>query len=468
MAAILIDGVHALSRGTTGIGSYTNALASTLRTMNFEVDILCGAPIKSLAGDPPTAISSQVFGQSPSEPPKRVPKLKRLLKKFSSKQEEHRADPLAEISTLGLDLSAMEGQFPEFDRLWNCHDLYRSADSFMGKRQQFLEVDVPESISAAHWTFPLPVAARGVPNVCTIHDVIPLQFPYFVAGDKGRMARLLTIATQRNDQIITVSEASKRHIVEILRVPEERVSVTYQVAPPTQRLPQEEAERIVSDVYGVKPGGYALFVGAIEPKKNLKRLIEAFLLSNTGMPLLIGGPLGWFYEDDVALMDRVKSNAKRDQSTINRLGYLPRRHLVALLQCAKVFLFPSIYEGFGLPVLEALQLGTPALTSRTSSLPEVAGDAAVLVDPLDTTAMAAEISKLCNDDDLRAELSRRGPIQAQNFTLERYQQRLGDAYRRAGIVLPNDSVLSGDSQSLAEGTPGQDYSKYQVNQLATA
>jgi glycosyltransferase involved in cell wall biosynthesis len=465
----MIDGFHALMRGTTGIGSYTNALASTLRTMNYDVDILCGAPISGFADDPELALRAHIFGPSISDQPKRIRGLRRLFKKVSIPGEKQRTPNVpSEISTNGLDLSAMEGQFPEYDRLWNCHKLYSRADSCFRKQRQFLKIDTPDSIQAVHWTFPLPVTAPGVPNVCTIHDVIPLQFPYFVTGDQGRMARLLTTAVKQNDHIITVSEASKRNIVELLRVPEERVSVTYQMAPPTQRLPEEEAERIVSDIYGVESGEYALFLGAIEPKKNLKRLFESFLLSNSGIPLLVGGPLGWDYDDEMALMDRVKNNAKDGRSPIERLGYLPRRHLVALLQCAKVFLFPSIYEGFGLPVLEALQLGTPVLTSNTSSLPEVAGDAAIQIDPLDTAAMASEISRLCNDDGLRQELARRGPIQAEKFSLERYQERLGDAYRRAGISVPYDPIGLGSKQVQAEEFVGQGHEKLRLKELETA
>src|SRR4029077_19414981 len=146
------------------------------------------------------------------------------------------------------------------------------------------------------------------------------------------------------------------------------------------------------------------------------------LLAGLDIPLLIAGPLGWLYEEDIALIDVIAGHVNgsaiaaeacgtsitgllRDKrSLVRRLGYLPRRHVVALLQCARFFTFPSIYEGFGLPVLEAMKLGVPVLTSNTSSLPEVAGRAAVLVDPLDVTEMAREIDRLANDADLRAEL----------------------------------------------------------------
>jgi glycosyltransferase involved in cell wall biosynthesis len=196
-------------------------------------------------------------------------------------------------------------------------------------------------------------------------------------------------------------------------------------------LEQIEAERLVETVYGAEPGQYALFLGAIEPKKNLKRLIEAFLIANPGIPLLLAGPKGWLNKEDLELIQTVSAQ----QSMVRQLGYLPRRHVTALLKCARFFVFPSIYEGFGLPVLEAMQLGVPVLTSNTSSLPEVAGDAAVLVDPLDLNQMTKGIRALANDSDLRAELSFRGPKQATKFSEEIYQQRLAAAYRKVGITL---------------------------------
>jgi glycosyltransferase involved in cell wall biosynthesis len=111
---------------------------------------------------------------------------------------------------------------------------------------------------------------------------------------------------------------------------------------------------------------------------------------------------------------------------------------VALLQCARMFLFPSLHEGFGLPVLEAMQLGVPVLTSNSSSLPEVVGEAAIVVDPLNVSAMAREIERLAIDADLRSELSRRGPKQAAKFGEEQYRARLAEAYKKVGVELSKE------------------------------
>jgi glycosyltransferase involved in cell wall biosynthesis len=322
-------------------------------------------------------------------------------------------------------------------------------------KQRFTEVEVPGVWSAAHWTTPLTLKARGMPNIHTIHDLIPLQFPHFVVDVSGRSARLHASIAQHSDHIVTDSETSKRKIIELLHVHEDRVSVTYMPVPRLPTIAREDAERLVRTVYGAKPGEYALYVGAIEPRKNLKRLIEAVLISRADIPLLIAGPLGWLYADDVALIDSVAAHNTHNgqQPPVRRLGYLPRGHLVALIQCARFFVFPSIYEGFGLPVLEAMQLGVPVLTSTTSSLPEVAGEAAVLVDPLDVGSIAREIRRLASDDDLRAELARRGPAQAAKFSREGYQARLAAAYRKVGVELGDKGQAMHDSGPA--GAPAQ-------------
>jgi len=170
-------------------------------------------------------------------------------------------------------------------------------------------------------------------------------------------------------------------------------------------------------------------------------------------------PLGWLYDEDLALIENVTRNAtptalpknngmigkiagaidltaphaRPNRLRVQRLGLLPRRHVSALMMCARFFVFPSVHEGFGLPVLEALQLGTPVLTSNSSSLPEVTGDGAVLVDPLDVPEMARRMRQLDADADLRAELSRRGPEQAAKFSPANYQQRLTQAYAKIGL-----------------------------------
>jgi glycosyltransferase involved in cell wall biosynthesis len=432
----MIDGAQFLGRKATGIGTYARALASALKASGCAVSVLYGRPVRS--GELPLSPALQVFGNDPPLPRWRRPLHQAVSFAAVALGAAGRARAVP-VPIDGLDLSAFEPALPACDEVLNADRLFDRAQLLFAMRRRFVRLDAPRSCKAAHWAGPLAIKARGIPNLYTLHDLIPLQFPHFVVDVGARSADLHASIAREADHIVTVSETSKRHIVELLKVPEDRVSVTYEPVPDLPRLARADAERLVESVYGVRPGAYALHLGAIEPKKNLKRLIEAFLLADPRIPLLTVGPLGWLYENDVALMDSVASHARSaGRAPLRRLGYLSRPHVVALLQCARFLVFPSLYEGFGLPVLEAMQLGVPVLTSSAGSLPEVAGDAALLVPPLDVGAMAEEIRRLANDRDLCAELSRRGPAQAAKFSPERYRQRLADTYRKVGVEIDGE------------------------------
>lgn len=434
--SILIDGSHFLKPSATGIASYAFGLATALKQSECEVAVLFGQRANVARQDPNFSIAMQVFGHEPASAAwlEAVRKAGSVLRAVLGTSRRMRAFsvPLGPV-----DLRALDTVLPAFDLALNASGIFDHADQLCARRGRLVSLDSGCALSAAHWTAPLAIKVKGVPNIYSVHDLIPIQFPYFVLDRKARMARLLATIAREADLITTVSEASKRQIVKLLAVPEERISVTYQAVMPLPKIDQEDAERLVSSVYHAKSGEYALFLGAIEPKKNLKRLIEAYLLAGIDIPLLVAGPNGWLCEQELALMETVNGPVHLGSvnGPVRRLGHLPRRHVVALLQCARFLAFPSICEGFGLPVLEAMQLGVPVLTSNTSSLPEVAGDAAVLVDPLDIADMVRGIRQIANDADLRAALSRRGPLQAAKFGQREYRSRLAAAYDKVGVEI---------------------------------
>ena len=173
-------------------------------------------------------------------------------------------------------------------------------------------------------------------------------------------------------------------------------------------------------LFDLAPQGYFLYFGAIEPKKNVGRLIEAYLASEVTTPLIIVGGRSWRSENELRLLGTPGSQILSGAARIRKLDYLPRRMLDVLVAGARGVLFPSLYEGFGLPVVEALARGVPTMTSTAGSLPEVAGGAALLVDPYDIAAIAAAIRALDTDADLRATLSAAGPAQAARFSIEAF------------------------------------------------
>jgi len=176
-------------------------------------------------------------------------------------------------------------------------------------------------------------------------------------------------------------------------------------------------------------GPYILFVGNLEPRKNLVRLIEAFgrLKARHTLPhqLIVAGKRGWLYR---SIFEAVERLGLRDDVIFT--GYVPAEDLPALYAMADLFAFPSLYEGFGLPVLEAMACGTPVLTARTGSLPEVAGEAAWYVDPLDVEALADGMARILTDPGTRADLVDRGLLQAKRFTWAKTAAATLDIYRR--------------------------------------
>jgi glycosyltransferase involved in cell wall biosynthesis len=282
---------------------------------------------------------------------------------------------------------------------------------------------------APHYTLP-PLAP--CPAVVTIHDCIHLAFPQYLPGRLARLyARLaLRLAARRARRILTVSEASRRDILRLLGPPPERVVVVPNAIDEqfwTPPAPQEVAR--VAERYQLADP-FVLYAGNIKPHKNLERLIAAFARLRRGgferVKLLIIG-------DEISKYPALRRAVHRHQlhPVVRFLGFVPDRTLAVLYRLADLFVFPSLYEGFGLPPLEAMASGTPVVTSNVSSLPEVVGDAAVLVDPYDPDAIAEGMRRVLSDPDLRAELRAKGLARAREFSWDRSVERIRQIYAEA-------------------------------------
>ena len=299
-------------------------------------------------------------------------------------------------------------------------------------------IKVPERPSIFHATHPVPLTVRGCPNIYTIHDLVPLRLPYTTLDNKKYFYRLLTSLARTADHIVTVSEHSRRDIVEFLGIDESRVTNTYQAVDiPAHLLDRTDGEVAddLAKLFGLDFGGYFLFYGAIEPKKNVSRLVDAYAGSGSKLPLIIAGGRGWQNQTDLRKIRderfsnyRIDGNILRRERQVRRLDFLPHDQLITLIRGARALLFPSIYEGFGLPVVEAMTLGTPVITSSASSLPEVAGDSALIVDPYSVDDIMRSIIAIEADADLRGELRQRGRTQASKFSPSAYEKRLHNLY----------------------------------------
>jgi len=260
-------------------------------------------------------------------------------------------------------------------------------------------------------------------SVVTIHD---LGYLYFPRAHRPLDRLYLDLSTRFNARaaahLIADSIATKRDLAECYGVDAAKITVAYPGYDATAFRPvrDETAIEVVKARYGIA-SEYILFVGTIQPRKNLVRLIEAFANLQTcklaNLQLVIAGKRGWLYE---GIFQRVEKLGLEGQVVF--MGYVAEQDLPALFSGAKLFAFPSLYEGFGLPILEAMACGTPVVCSNASSLPEVAGDAAILVDPLDVEELAAAMERVLRDKELQAEMIERGFEQAKRFSWEKCAQ----------------------------------------------
>jgi len=280
---------------------------------------------------------------------------------------------------------------------------------------------------APHYVLPPLVMCR---SVVTIHDCIHLMFPQYlpnrIALTYARVS--IGLASRRATRVLTVSESSKRDILRFVDIPAEKIDVIYNAYDERFGVePREEDVARVRERYQLHDP-FVLYAGTVKPHKNVERLIEAFdLVRKHGLDdlklVLIGDEISKY----AALRRAVHSHQLHKY--VRFLGYLPEETLAVMYRLASVFVFPSLYEGFGLPPLEAMASGTPVVTSNVSSLPEVAGDAAVLVDPYDSTSIAGGIERVLGDDALRRNLREKGLARAKQFSWDTSVRRVREIYQ---------------------------------------
>jgi len=300
-------------------------------------------------------------------------------------------------------------------RLWHRLRLPIPVETITGSLDVFYSPD-----------FVLPPTRRATRTLLTVHDLSFLHCPgAFVPALLRYLERVVPRSISRADLVLADSARTRSDIVSLLGVPPGKVQVLYSgVHPRFQPEPESgEGERLRTR-YGIGDRPYVLSVGTLQPRKNYVRLIQTFAqLANlqtcdlADLQLVIAGGRGWLYQE-------IFTEAEKHGDCVHILGFVDEADLPALYRNAALFAFPSLYEGFGLPVLEAMACGVPVVCSDASSLPEVAGDAALLVDPLDTDGLADAMARALEDADLRREMIVRGLAQASRFTWEQAARQL--------------------------------------------
>ena len=304
-----------------------------------------------------------------------------------------------------------------------------------GLRLAWEQVALPRHVRAErldvlhspHYTMPLRHAARSVVTFCDMTFILqpevhqPIKRVFFPA--------MMRWSARHADRLITISESTRDDLLRLWDVDPDRTTAVPLAAGPEYRPVPSDAAAAACARHGLRPGAYILYVGVLEPRKNVDRLIAAFGQAGArlgGLDLVIAGRRGWMYDEIFA-----KVQALGLEKRVRFTGYVAQEDLPGLYGGARLFAYPSRYEGFGLPVLEAMRCGVPVVTTNVSSMPEVAGDACLLVSPDDVPGLAEAMSRLVEQPALAAELGRRGQERAAAFTWERCARETRAVYEQA-------------------------------------
>jgi glycosyltransferase involved in cell wall biosynthesis len=413
---VLLDGFNLERAEGTGVKHYGLGLAEALYDLGSRVSVLRSCRRSRV----PLVQDALLHAETPGRGSlwEYVPGALRTLLRIPTRAHEY-------VST-GAVIPLRHDDTPaRLNKTYIAPHCYRLANNLFRYFGASTRITVPDRIDVWHATWPLPIAIRGARRITTIHDLIPLKLPWAALDDKQSFYEVVRHALAQSDLVVTDSESAKADLIDDFHVGPERIEVLYPAAPWSQAVIEEEVLRRRLSVYGLRPGRYLLFVGAIQPRKNLGRLCQALACLRIRLPLVVVGPKGWLWEEELRWAEPLQ---RRDRILL--LHHVPRPHLQALYAGARCFVFPSLYEGFGLPPLEAMAHGCPVLAANTSSLPEVCGDAALYADPYDVEDLADKVRALVRDEALRARLRERGRQRLAYFSQERHRQRVEQAYAR--------------------------------------
>ena len=315
-------------------------------------------------------------------------------------------------------------------RIWHRARLPIPIETAIGRVDLFHEPD-----------FVLPPTLPHTPTVLTVHDLTFVRDPESAFPRLRRyLNRVVPRSVARATHVLADSAATKNDLVELFQTSPDKITVLYGGVD-ARFAPVRDPERLaaVRAKYNIGLDPFILGIGTIQPRKNFRRLVQAFShlpspAFASGLKLVIAGGKGWLYDDIFAEVKRLGL-----EGCVLFPGFVDDDDLPALYSAAEVLAFPSIYEGFGLPILEAMACGTPVVTSVTSSLPELAGDAALLVEPTDVDAIAAALHRVLQEDDLRRKLVAAGFDQARKFTWEKAAEQLLEMYTSFARVSNDDN-----------------------------
>lgn len=420
---VLVDGYNLQLTKGTGIKTYGLSLIEGLDQLGAKVDILL-----SRGGYKSNPILDEVFFfDNQNDRQDWITLGKWLVKSLSP---FYRAKRRKSFAGLVVKRGQYTEDFLKYATSFSLPQCYDLSNGLYSRFKLTTNIAITEKMDIWHATYPLPINVQGAKKITTVHDLIPLRLPYATLDSKKVFYNKIKDALKDSTVTITVSENSKQDLLTYYDVDPDKIVVTYQ---PIALKPLHATDEEVSFIlrrYGLELQNYILFVGAIEPKKNVGRLLDAYAAMDVDMPLVIVGKKGWLWEDELG-KTAFMFDGKETKKKVKLLEYVSVDSLRYLYRGAYCLVFPSLYEGFGLPPLEAMNFGCPVITSNVSCLPEICGNAALYVNPYDVRDIKEKLETLLGDAQLREQLVEAGMLNAKAFSMENYTKRLYQAYTRA-------------------------------------
>ncbi|GAA4809434.1 hypothetical protein GCM10011365_15850 [Marinicella pacifica] len=423
---ILVDGFNLALKKGSGIKTYGMTTLDAYQKLGYDVGVLTDNQF--VTGENALLDEVNLFDQDevrlhPWLNYKWLRNLRAASYMLRSRQS-HRVVPHYVEPDPDNYLSKVGGD--KYSYIENIPDVFHMANRMFALTKRLTKIKPTEKPDIFHLTTPWPVKIPGVKTVVTIHDLIPLKIPFTTLDFKKYFYYLFKQAAESADLILSVSEHTKKDIINIYGVSEDKIKVTYQSYRASKTVNHDDAKTYLK-AQNLTPQKYILFVGNIEPKKNIKQLIQAMAYVKKGYKLAVVGRKAWMHESQLKGLNNF---LKKDDYVF--LDYVPEYELGMLYQNATCLVMPSLYEGFGLPVLEAMQHDCPVICSNRSSLPEVAGDAAIYIDPYQFGEIRDAINSLIEHPTKRAGMIKKGRERVAFFSPDNYAHRLAKAYE--GLV----------------------------------
>jgi glycosyltransferase involved in cell wall biosynthesis len=421
---ILVDSFNLGLQHGSGIKTYGATLLDAYQLLDYQVGIF--SDNKFIQGKNPILDEVMFFDQQ-----FHLPKLRFNSKLWDNYRDVSQLWKSKHVSCFPLNVTnpninnylSKAAAENKYSYICNAFDAFHSANRFYSVFKKPVSFKIKETPDIWHMTTPLPIKIKGAKTVVTIHDLIPLKVPFTTLDVKNNFYSLFKWVCKTADLILAVSEQTKKDIIEIYKVPEDKIQVTWQSVKQIEYKEDLGFERKYLKANKIQKEKYVLFVGNIEPKKNIKSLITAMSFVDEDVKLVIVGKKAWLWEDQLKNLSKYLKKKR-----VKFMDYVDDDELAVLYRNATCLVFPSIYEGFGLPVLEAMQHDCPVICSGITSLPEVAGDAALYIDAYNYKDIRSKITALINDKKLRQSMIEKGRKRVDFFSPENYAKRLEQAY----------------------------------------